>query len=230
MTADPTPQAPGPVLEHTVSLKQFSALENRVGDLVARLDQLLPSAPKKGDVGANGLKAPLSRLPSFKLPLTPDSMPGTPDISLPEPQTIVLDHGSIAAVTESPSTKLALQILEIIQKYRNNAASGDNAWPGKIKFLPLVQACVVNCKPVQMVLPAFPFKSPNRRDKTIGSMPDLGEELALMHLNGLCESISERYEHGAQVVITSDGLVYNGKFSFPPAQPKANTIRLDGNR
>ena len=31
-----------------------------------------------------------------------------------------------------------------------------------------------------------------------------------MHLNGLCESIAEIYKPGAELVITSDGLVYNG--------------------
>lgn len=45
----------------------------------------------------------------------------------------------------------------------------------------------------------------------MGTLPDLGEELALTHLNGLGESIADIYEPGAQIVITSDGLVYNGK-------------------
>lgn len=35
-----------------------------------------------------------------------------------------------------------------------------------------------------------------------------------MHLNGLCESIAEIYEHGAELVITSDGLVYNGNIEL----------------
>lgn len=47
-------------------------------------------------------------------------------------------------------------------------------------------------------------------EKVLGTLPDLGEELALMHLNGLCESIAEIYEYGAELVIASDGLVYNG--------------------
>ncbi len=51
-------------------------------------------------------------------------------------------------------------------------------------------------------------------DKVLGTLPDLGEELALTHLNGLCESIAEIYEHGAELVITSDGLVYNGNGEF----------------
>ncbi|KAF2805280.1 Clavaminate synthase-like protein [Mytilinidion resinicola] len=108
-----------------------------------------------------------------------------------------------------PSTKLALRIIDIIQRYGQNSSSSDIPWAGKVKFLPLVEKYVKNNEPVRMVLPAFPFKSPNRVDKVLGSLPDLGEELALMHLNGLCESIREIYEYGATVTITSDGLVYN---------------------
>jgi pyoverdine/dityrosine biosynthesis protein Dit1 len=42
-------------------------------------------------------------------------------------------------------------------------------------------------------------------------MPDFGEELALAHLNGLCQNIAEVYAPGADVYISSDGLVYNGQ-------------------
>ena len=67
-----------------------------------------------------------------------------------------------------------------------------------------------------MILPAFPFKSPNRRDKTLVSIPDLGEELTLTHLNGLCESIADVYEQGTIIVTASEGLVYNGKSAPTP--------------
>ena len=66
-----------------------------------------------------------------------------------------------------------------------------------------------------MILPAFPFKSPNARNKVLGTMPDFGEELALAHLNGLCQNIGEVYAPGADVYISSDGLVYNGKKMKP---------------
>jgi pyoverdine/dityrosine biosynthesis protein Dit1 len=66
-----------------------------------------------------------------------------------------------------------------------------------------------------MILPAFPFKSPNASSKVLGNMPDFGEELALAHLNGLCQNIGEVYDPGADVYISSDGLVYNGKEKLP---------------
>lgn len=204
-----------PTLEAAVNVQQFNALENKVDALVAQLHQLLPqqhSQNKKG--GRNGFKHnQIPRVPSFtrpNRPLTPESLPETPDISTPAVQPIA-DPGDSVALAERPSAQLAIQILDIIQRYGNNAVSGDASWPGKVKFMPVVEACVVKREPIRMILPAFPFKSPNRKDKTLGSHADLGEELALMHLNGLCESISEVYEHGANVTIASDGLVYNGE-------------------
>ena len=201
--------------EPAVKVQQFTALELKVDALAAQLHLLLPSPSAKGKGSRNGLKPNQSpRIPSFNVPLTPDSLPGTPDVGL-QGSPAILDQDYSIAVTEKHSAKLALQILDIIQRYGNNVASSDASWPGKTKFLPLVEVCVVKREPVRMVSPAFPFKSPKRRDKTLGSLPDLGEELALMHLNGLCESIAEVYEQGAKVIIASDGLVYNGKFKIP---------------
>ncbi|KAL8830172.1 MAG: hypothetical protein Q9170_005858 [Blastenia crenularia] len=205
--------------ESAVNVKQFTALEQKVDALVASLQQLVPQLPSnqapnngrhKG--GKNGFRSgQISRVPSFSRlnrPLTPESLPETPDVGTPAIQPM-FDQAGRDAFSERPSAKLAIDILDIIQRYGNNIVSGEASWPGKVKFMPVVEAHVVKREPIQMVLPAFPFKSPNRCDKTIGSLPDLGEQLALQHLNGLCQSISEVYEHGANVVITSDGLVYN---------------------
>ncbi|KAI4154545.1 MAG: hypothetical protein LQ341_000328 [Variospora aurantia] len=193
----------------SVDIKQFAALEHRVDALVTQLQQLVPPLANSGKANHKGARPSfLPRGTSFNLPLTPEDSPSTPDISLPGSQDVLASDNGIA-VTDRPSAQVATRILDIIQRYGHNATSREEAWPGKTKFMPLVEAYVSKHEPVQMVLPAFPFKSPNRKDKTLGSLPDLGEELALMHLNGLCESITEVYEHGAKVVITSDGLVYN---------------------
>lgn len=81
-------------------------------------------------------------------------------------------------------------------------------------FIPVVEEQVKRQESIRMILPAFPFKSPNSRDKVLGSMPDFGEDLALAHLNGLCDNIAQVYTPGADVYISSDGLVYNGKSSL----------------
>ncbi|RAH71291.1 isocyanide synthase family protein [Aspergillus aculeatinus CBS 121060] len=57
--------------------------------------------------------------------------------------------------------------------------------------------------------------SPNYQDKTLGVLPDLGKELALQHLNGLCLNITQIYSPGVEVHISSDGLVYNDILGVP---------------
>lgn len=47
-------------------------------------------------------------------------------------------------------------------------------------------------------------------DKVLGASPDLGEEIALARLEGLCAAIEEIYPN-TYLTIVSDGLVYNGQ-------------------
>lgn len=61
---------------------------------------------------------------------------------------------------------------------------------------------------LEIVLPAFPAKSGNRR-KTIAALPDLGEFLALSYLHDLCRRIEDIYAPGAVVRICSDGHVFS---------------------
>lgn len=61
--------------------------------------------------------------------------------------------------------------------------------------------------PIEMILPAFPAKSPNR-NKTLGHLPDYGEFLAMTRLVELCKEIEAVYAPGAKVIICSDGRVF----------------------
>lgn len=112
--------------------------------------------------------------------------------------------------------KMAVDILKVIESYGVDYEKNDGSWKGLESFVPIVVEQVKRQEPIRMILPAFPFKSPNARDKVLGTMPDFGEELALCHLNGLCENITQVYEPGANVYISSDGLVYNGRSTHGP--------------
>src|SRR5262249_36368905 len=72
--------------------------------------------------------------------------------------------------------------------------------------LPRVRSALAARAPVRMVLPAFPAKSANRT-KTLGPLPDLGEELALRFLQERCDAVRGRYPPGAKLTICSDGRV-----------------------
>lgn len=86
---------------------------------------------------------------------------------------------------------------------------------GRPLFEAKVRHWVERGDPVQMVLPAFPFKSRNHVSKTIGDLPDKGEELALRNLHNYCESASRLYSPGVQLIIVSDGRVYADLLQVP---------------
>ena len=117
-------------------------------------------------------------------------------------------------VTVSGEENIAISILKVIESYGVNYEKTGEEWKGLTSFIPTVVEQVKKKEPVRMILPAFPFKSPNARDKVLGVLPDLGEELALYHLNGLCENIARVYGPGADVYISSDGLVYSGELAL----------------
>jgi pyoverdine/dityrosine biosynthesis protein Dit1 len=80
-------------------------------------------------------------------------------------------------------------------------------------FLSVIGRYVSKGERVQACLPAFPFKSANKVYKVLGSLPDKAEELALERLNSLCQRVQEIYAPGAEIVIVSDGITYNGPWT-----------------
>ncbi|EIT77898.1 unnamed protein product [Aspergillus oryzae] len=116
-------------------------------------------------------------------------------------------------VFDAKALQKATEILNVIYRYRAPVPESveDRSDEGTLKFLPLIYSRVKAHQAIQLILPAFPFKSPNRKNKVLGTLPDKGEETALSHLNGLCAAITDIYEPGAILTIASDGLVYNGK-------------------
>ncbi|KAI1175517.1 Clavaminate synthase-like protein [Nemania sp. FL0916] len=63
--------------------------------------------------------------------------------------------------------------------------------------------------PIELVIPAFPFKSSNRSKKVLGPLPDEAERLSLLHLNGLCLAIRDSTGSDTFLTIVSDGITYS---------------------
>lgn len=71
-----------------------------------------------------------------------------------------------------------------------------------------IVSAITSGQPVRLLLPAFPAKSPNVA-KVLGPLPDMGEKLALVFLQQICNRIRDIYPPGAQVLLCSDGRVFN---------------------
>jgi pyoverdine/dityrosine biosynthesis protein Dit1 len=78
----------------------------------------------------------------------------------------------------------------------------------------VVEAFVAAGRPVRLLLPAFPGKSPNRA-KVLGTLPDMAEELALGFLDSLAGRIRQIHTPGAEIVICSDGRVFSDAVRIP---------------
>lgn len=73
--------------------------------------------------------------------------------------------------------------------------------------LPRVRAALVEGRPLELLLPAFPAKSPSPR-KVLGKLPDMAERVALRSLQALCEDLREVCPPGVRLLLCSDGLVF----------------------
>lgn len=85
-----------------------------------------------------------------------------------------------------------------------------------------IEQMVKRLKPIHMILPAYPGKSPNR-DKTLGKLPDLSEKHSIDNLAQICREINEIYAPGAKICIASDGYVFADLVRIPDSDVFAYT-------
>ncbi|GLE01519.1 hypothetical protein PINS_up010349 [Pythium insidiosum] len=97
---------------------------------------------------------------------------------------------------------------------------------GKPRLVQTLLAQMQRDEPIHLVLPAFPFKSPNRGVKVLGALPDRGEEIALARLDAFCASIESVYPRGCHVTIFSDGRVFNDLLGVPLSDLQAYKAEL----
>jgi pyoverdine/dityrosine biosynthesis protein Dit1 len=106
---------------------------------------------------------------------------------------------------------LSARVLRVLLRYRRRSGPLCLAEPCPRCLAPhqaRVAAAVAAGTPITCVLPGFPGKSPNPA-KVLGTLPDLGERLALRFLTRLCVEIREVYPPGAEIIICSDGRVFS---------------------
>ncbi|RYC59621.1 hypothetical protein CHU98_g6580 [Xylaria longipes] len=111
---------------------------------------------------------------------------------------------------------IAAKVLAIIASYGIVSEGDSSSWDVVGEFLPIVTKQIATKAPVRMLLPGFPFKE-NSKDLVLGPLPDLGEELALAHLQGLCDNISAIYENGAEKFLDLMGVSEDAVWEYGEA-------------
>lgn len=101
-------------------------------------------------------------------------------------------------------------IMNIFDKYRMPSGQIDQYdGVGRMLLKERINGLVMAGKPIDWYMLGFPFKSTNNRDKVIGTMPDLGEEVSLAHLGNFIDEINSVYDVGSTMHIMSDGYAFN---------------------
>jgi pyoverdine/dityrosine biosynthesis protein Dit1/AcrR family transcriptional regulator len=120
--------------------------------------------------------------------------------------------GQFLQVRPAVDFEVARRVAKLILLHRKVLRTGpdDDPAPDEQSIalqLPKLHYYISQGQPVHLILPAFPAKSPNRQ-KVLGALPDLGEEIALTFLQSLCDDIRQVYPPGARLSICADGRVF----------------------
>lgn len=101
-------------------------------------------------------------------------------------------------------------IIDTFQAFRMNPTPIDQYEQiGKSILSDKISKFVDDNKPIEFVMLGFPFKSVNDRDKVIGKLPDMGEQLAFENFETFNQEIKKSYQPGVKISMASDGYMFN---------------------
>lgn len=107
-------------------------------------------------------------------------------------------------------------ILNVFEQFRMPATAIDQYnETGKAILADKIQGFVSRGKPIEFSMLGYPFKSMNNRDKVLGTLPDLGEQLSIENFGRFNAQIQQVYSPGVQLHLISDGLVFNDLMDVP---------------
>ncbi|KAJ3150585.1 dityrosine synthesis enzyme [Geranomyces variabilis] len=130
---------------------------------------------------------------------------------------LIATNLSCGAWAESPAAtlqaieidKLSNKLADFFDRELRYAPRNDEWHIGRPIFTDQIRFFVSRNLPLHFALPAFPCKSSNSINKTLGTLPDMGELLALQNLNSFNEKVRSIYPPGSTIVIVSDGHVFS---------------------
>lgn len=102
------------------------------------------------------------------------------------------------------------QLISIFEQFRKPGKPSEDLFEavGREAMKRKIECFVCDGKPVEFVLSAFPAKSPNHTEKTLGPLPDGAEEVALGNFVRFANLCTDAYEPGVVVRVVTDGLVF----------------------
>lgn len=102
------------------------------------------------------------------------------------------------------------RILQVFESFRMAPLSIDEYENrGKDVLRGKLSPFVSSNTPIKFSIMGFPMKSPNNRDKVIGKLPDLAEEITIGTFKEFNNQVKQIYAPGIDLAVVSDGLIFN---------------------
>lgn len=86
---------------------------------------------------------------------------------------------------------------------------------GKSVLASKMQHFIDQSQPIEFVMLGYPMKSTNNRDKVLGKVPDMAEEVSILNFRRFNTEFKKIYQPGVKVTIVSDGFVFNDLLGEP---------------
>lgn len=101
-------------------------------------------------------------------------------------------------------------ILQIFEGHRMAPTAIDEYEnKGKSILADQIEKFISTNDPISFAMLGLPFKSTNHRDKVLGDLPDLGEELTIKNFERFNSQVQQVYKPGINMLIASDGYMFN---------------------
>lgn len=101
-------------------------------------------------------------------------------------------------------------VLRVFESFRMAPLAIDQyEQTGKAVLRGRISPFITANEPIKFSIMGFPMKSPNNRDKVIGKLPDLAEEVTIKNFITFNDEVKKVYSPGIQLAVVSDGLIFN---------------------
>ncbi len=102
------------------------------------------------------------------------------------------------------------EIIKVFEKYRMPSGQIDQFdIAGKMVLTEKIDSFIRNGKAIEFSMLGYPHKSMNYRDKVLGDIPDLGEQVSMDNFSDFAADIQKIYNEGIHLNIISDGYAFN---------------------
>lgn len=101
------------------------------------------------------------------------------------------------------------KIVEVFEGFRMSPTPIDQFEQiGRSVLTEKISSYVNNNIPIDFVMLGYPMKSPNFRDKVIGQLPDMAEQVSVTNFSDFGSKIQSIYAPGININIVSDGQIF----------------------